>query len=58
MLEAAVARQKATQVLAFAGGFQFAEEVADVLSRIDFIVPATLDSGVHEGIVRIPDVHL
>ena len=40
------------QVLAVAGGFQLAEKEVDVLSRIDFIVPATLDDGVHEGVVR------
>ena len=51
-----------------AGCFQLAEKEGDVLSRIDFVVSATLDDGVHEGVVRrralaadiacIPEVHL
>ena len=34
------------------GGFQFAEKIADVLARVDFIVFADLDHRVHEGVVR------
>ena len=37
-LQAAVARQEGCQVLAFMGGFQFAEKIADVLAGVDFIV--------------------
>ena len=51
-LQAAVARQEGCQVLAFMGGFQFAEKIADVLARVDFIVFAALDHRVHEGVVR------
>lgn len=34
------------------GGFQFAEKIADVLARVDFIVFAALDHRVHEGVVH------
>ncbi len=51
-LQAAVARQEGCQVLAFMGGFQFAEKIADVLARVDFIVFAALNHRVHEGVVR------
>lgn len=51
-LQAAVARQEGCQVLAFMGGFQFAEKIADVLARVDFIVFAALDHRVHEGVVH------
>lgn len=51
-LQAAVARQEGCQVLAFMGGFQFPEKIADVLARVDFIVFAALDHRVHEGVVH------
>ena len=51
-LQAAVARQEGCQVLAFLGGFQFAEKMADVLAWVDFIVFAALDHRVHEGVVH------
>lgn len=51
-LQAAVARQEGCQVLAFMGGFQFAEKIADVLARVDFIVFAALVHRVHEGVVH------
>lgn len=51
-LQAAVARQEGCQVLAFMGGFQFAEKIADVLAGVDFIVFAALDHRVHEGVVH------
>ena len=51
-VQSAVARQEGCQVLAFMGGFQFAEKIADVLARGDFIVFAALDHRVHEGVVH------
>lgn len=48
-----VAQQEADQVIAFAGCFQFTEQVTDVLSKVVFVVLAIFDNWVH-SLVFVP----
>ena len=49
----AASQQEAGQVIAFAGRFQFTEQVTDVLSKVDFVVLAIFDNWVH-SLVFVP----